>query len=266
MLIFLDLDGTIIGPNGMTPAVGAAIDAARRAGFLLSVCTGRPRGGVAQSIARRLGEGPHIFENGAMVAPADGAPQAVERLTKADALRLARHSKTAQAVLEFYTPEGVFVSRNNADCQEHAQVLEIVAHEADLEAIATTHDVMRAHWIMRPENSAEALLLELDDVEVGLASSPVLLGYLFASVTRVGVSKGTAAARVAEFHGRSLVDCWAVGDAEGDRPVLDVVGHPRVMGNSPSSLLADFMSIGDVEDDAVAELLNSLVAHAEPAR
>ncbi len=263
MLIFLDLDGTVIGPNGMTPAVGAAIDVARRAGFLLSVCTGRPRGGVAQEIARRMGEGPHIFDNGAMVASADGKPQAVERLTPEDALRLARHSKTAAAVLEFYTPAGVFVSRDNADCQEHARVLQITVTEADLEVIAATHEVMRAHWIMRPENSAEALLLELDDVEVGLASSPVLVGYLFASVTRYGVSKGSAAARVADVHGRSLSDCWAVGDAEGDRPVLDVVGHPRVMGNSPASLLEDFMAIGDVEDDAVAQLLNSLVDHTE---
>lgn len=263
MLIFLDLDGTVIGSNGVSPAVSAAIDAARDAGLRLVVCTGRPRAGIALEVAHRFGAGPHIFESGALIAPASGRPLHVDRLPSAALKSLAAHTAHTRAVLEFYTPEGIFVSQLNADCEEHARVIGVEAHQADLATIADTVPVMRAHWIMRPDSRDEALSLVHADVEVGEASSPVLPGFLFASITKKGVSKGTAAARVAAIAGFTLDDCWAVGDAEGDRPVLEVVGHPRVMANAPAALKNDFPTIESVEHDGVAHLLHALLKQVQ---
>ncbi|MEZ4460775.1 MAG: HAD family hydrolase [bacterium] len=256
MLIFLDLDGTVLGPNGISPAVANAAKAARDAGFLLSVCTGRPRGGVAQTIAQSFGAGPHIFENGAMIAAPTGRPEVLESLPQSVALSLARHARDVEAVLEFYTPAGVFVSRYNTDCEEHEQILGIRVEEADLEDVARQRPIMRAHWIMRPLTRHAALALDLDEVEVGEATSPVLPGMLFASITPQGVSKGTAVAWVAAHHGVELADCVGVGDAPGDRPMLDAVGHPYVMGNAPPELHRDYPVLPSVELDGVATLLN----------
>lgn len=259
MLIFLDLDGTVLGPNGMTHAVATAVERARDVGVLLCVCTGRPRGGVSQEIAEFFGAGPHIFENGAMVAAPHGKPALIESLSQSAALALAAHAQTTQAVLEFYTPFGVFVSRYTADCEEHERVLGIRVEEADLEDVARHRPIMRAHWIMREATHNAALSLEIADVEVGEATSPVLPGMLFASITPRGVSKGTAVRFVAKRHRVELDDCYAVGDAIGDRPMLDVVGHPFVMGNSPPAMHRDYPVLPDVQLDGVAKLLNDLM-------
>lgn len=60
---FLDLDGTLVGHTGeVAPEVWSALDKARDSGLVLSVCTGRPSGGIASVIAQRIGpQGPHCL-------------------------------------------------------------------------------------------------------------------------------------------------------------------------------------------------------------
>ena len=265
MYVFLDLDGTLIGPSGwISDAVWSAIDAARDAGFKLAVCTGRPRGGVSQRAARRIDpDGPHIFENGALIAPADGDPWVAQSLDLSDLEILVRQTQHTDAVLEFYTPAGIFVSAYNEDCREHERVLEIAVHEADLSQVIREHQVVRAHWIMRPETVDRTLDLTLNASETGVASSPVLPQNIFASITRKGVSKGSAARWVAENAAIPVKDSAAIGDSTGDLPVLELVGRPFVMADSPPELTTRFEVVPDVTRDGAAvalkRLLDSLV-------
>lgn len=252
MVLFLDLDGTIIGSNGVAESTFEAIDAARAQGLKMAVCTGRPGAGVALEIARRISDGPHIFESGAVVKSSAGEVFMSETLDTDSLMTLIAHSKTTPAVLEFYTPNGVFVSRNNADCRRHAEVLDIEFQEASLEEVARTGEVVRAHWIMRPENKEQTLSLELPTCEIGVASSPVLPENVFASITRRGVSKGVAAAFVADRYGVSLESCWGVGDSDGDLPLLEVVGRGWVMAEANAGLRGRFEVLPGVDEGGVA--------------
>ena len=257
--LFLDLDGTLIGSSGdVKPSVWAALEPLR--GVVgLSVCTGRTRGGVAQRVAQQLDpDGLHIFENGGMIAPASGPPAQVSKLAKTELTRLASAAMQIDATLEFYTPDGIFVSRLDADCQEHARALEIEVTQANLAHVIARHDVMRAHWIMRASALEAVLAVELFDAEIGVASSPVLPQMVFASITPRGVSKGSAAAELASRVGASLADCVGIGDAEGDVPLLEVVGHPYVVANSPETLRQRFPMLGDVDEDGIEELLGQI--------
>lgn len=257
--VFLDLDGTLVGSSGdVLAAVWEAVEAlSGRVG--LSVCTGRPRAGVAQRIADRLdSEGLHIFENGGLVAPARGEPVRVSELPGVDLHEMILASTRIDAVLELYTPSGIFVSRLDEDCRAHARALDIEVEEADLAEVASRHRVVRAHWIMREPALNAVLDVPLRESAIAVASSPVMPGLIFGSVTRQDTSKGTAAALVARTVGFDLVDAVAVGDAVGDLPLLEAVGHPFVVANAAPELLERFAVLDDVDRDGVVSLLRRL--------
>lgn len=259
-MLFLDLDGTLIGPEkGVRPSMMKALETARDAGLRMAVCTGRTSRGLAGRIGAQLApDGPHIYESGASIVSGSGEVLEAHGLDAADALALARHAATTEALVEFYTPEGIFVSKLNRDCADHAEALDIEVEEADLEQVARDVQVIRAHWIARPETIEAALSLVLEGVHVAVASSPVLPRNVFASVTRADVDKGTAASTVAKMWGVDLADCYAVGDSVGDTPILDVVGHPYVMANAPKHLHERYSVLPSVHDDGVTELLMRL--------
>lgn len=259
--IFFDLDGTLIGSSGdVNTSVWDAIEPLRgRIG--MSVCTGRPRAGIAQRVAERLDSaGLHIFENGGMIAAATGGPAHVSCLDEVDLNTIAAAAKWIDATVEFYTSAGVFVSRLDEDCREHSRAIELEVTEADLTEIIAEHDVIRAHWIMREHAVNNVLGVPLTNAEIGVASSPVLPGMIFGSVTKRGTSKGVAAGEVAHRVGTSLQDCVGIGDALGDIPLLDVVGHPYVVANAPPELLERFDVLGDVDEDGVEHLLHRIAS------
>lgn len=261
-MIFLDLDGTLIGPEkGVRPSVMSALEKSRDDGVKMAVCTGRTSRGLAGRIGAQLApDGPHIYESGAAIVSGSGEVLEAHSLRVADALALAQHARKADAVIEFYTADGIFVSKLNRDCAEHAEALDIDVEEADLLDVARETPVIRAHWIATPDTIDEALSLRLDGVHVAVASSPVLPRNVFASVTRDDIDKGTAARRVAQIWGVDLDDCYAVGDSVGDLPVLQVVGHPFVMANAPAELRERFDTLPSVDDDGILRLLQMVRA------
>ncbi len=257
--IFFDLDGTLIGSSGdVLPSVWEALDALPSS-IGRSVCTGRPRAGVARDVARRLApDGLHIFENGALVGPADGDPLVVEELPTDDLARLIEASRQIDATLEFYTEDGIFVSRLDDDCRTHAAAIGIDVVLRPLDEVVAERSVARAHWIFRSGSRTALEALELPGCEVGFASSPVLPEMYFASVTRRAVSKGSAARLVSEALGFALDCAIGVGDAPGDLPLLEVVGHPFVVANAAHELLGRFEVLDHVDDRGVVPLLEKL--------
>jgi Cof subfamily protein (haloacid dehalogenase superfamily) len=262
-LIFLDLDGTLIGPDGwVSDRVWEAVDEVLAAGVTLAACTGRTRQGVAREIARRLGQdGFHVFDSGAVIASHDGRVLSAHRLDAGSLTRIIEHARRLgpETMVELYTPDGIYVERMTWRCKRHAEVLGLTVCEADLEEVTARGDVIRAHWIAPPEDLDEALSNDLPECQVAVASSPALPESMFASITAGGVSKGSAALEIARHIGVSLADAMAVGDSPGDLPVLEVVGHPRVMGDSGEALRQRFKTVPSVEEHgAIAALREAL--------
>jgi hydroxymethylpyrimidine pyrophosphatase-like HAD family hydrolase len=134
----------------------------------------------------------------------------------------------------------------------------VEVRQIDLDEIVGEIPVVRAHWIFREPARADVLAVPLGDSEMGVASSPVLPGMLFASITRRGTSKGSAATFVAQTFDFDLVDAIGIGDSPGDLALLEVVGHPYVVANSPDALRQRFQVLGHVEGDGVLSLLRAL--------
>ena len=257
-LVLLDIDGTLIGPDGdVSDAVWEAATALRDEGARLAVCTGRTHAGVALRIAERLdAEAPHIFHNGALVCTAGRRVLSSTPLSKVSLRHLVDHARKLGATLELYTTSTIFVDEITPECATHADVLDIAPVERDLDEVIEVEEVIRAHWIVDRDTIDDALALELDDASVSTATSPALPDSVFASVTEKSTDKGTGAVFAARHLGVELEDVVGVGDSEGDIPLLEAVGHPFAMGDGHSALAERFRTLGSVESDGVLEALD----------
>lgn len=258
-LVILDLDGTMIGSSGQVSAdVWAAVEAARGDGIKLAVCTGRPGLGIALRAAKRLGPtNPHVFQSGAHLAFPDGETLKASSLREAAAQKLVQHARAVGLVLELYTPHHLYVERKTPMSDAHAKLLGVPAIVRDLADVAANEPVVRAQWVLRPDQEAAAAGIQVDDVTVSRATSPGLPDTLFVSLTRKGVSKGSAVRDLAAHLKVPLEHAMAVGDTTGDLPMLELVGYPVVMGNGQEVLKERFgRVVGDVDAGGVVEALD----------
>ncbi len=263
-LVILDLDGTVIGASGqVAPSVWEAAEEARDAGVKIAVCTGRPGLGVALRVARRLGPSvPHVFQSGAHMAFPDGDTLMASSLREAAALQLVQHARAQGLVLELYTPNHLYVERRTTLSEAHAAMIGVNALVRDLAEVVQSEPVVRAQWVLTPEQEAQAMALKVRDVQVSRATSPAQPDTLFISITRQGTSKGSAVTALCKHLRVPLAKTMAVGDSAGDLPMLELVGYPLVVGNAEPALLERYASVGSVEDGGVVEALAMAVRGA----
>lgn len=261
-LVVLDLDGTVIGADAQVrDCVWEAAQRARDAGMKVALCTGRPAFGTALRIAERIGpDNPHVFQSGAHVGYPDGRSIQVTALKEADVRALIATARQRGAVLELYTPSELFVERRTQLSERHAKLLGVTAIVRDLEDVAAHEPVVRAQWVVPYQEHEELLPFTPDGITAATATSPALPGIAFVNLTRAGTSKASAVAHLAKHLRVPLGDIMAVGDSENDLPMLEIVGHPRVVANASPALLARFQpALPSVEECGAAEALDEAI-------
>ena len=249
-LVFVDLDGTMIGSDGqVAPAIFEVVDRLREHGVRFAVCTGRPGLGIAQRIARRIGPAnPHIFQSGAQIAYPDGETLLASALKEDGALALVRHAREQNLVLELYTPQHVYVERKTPMSEAHARMIGVNVLVRDLGDVVANEPVLRAQWVVAEADEGIAMAGPHPGMHLSRATSPAQPGTLFISLTRAGVSKGSAVEQLAQHLKVPLAHAMGIGDSAGDLPMLERVGFPVVMGNGESDLKARFgQVVGDVD-------------------
>lgn len=253
-LVVLDLDGTIIGSTGeVRECVWSAVSNLQKAGIKLSACTGRPAAGVGLKVARRLGpRNAHVFQSGALVSDPAGNTLHVAALREATVLQLVEHARELSLALELYTPTSLFVERKTPMIEAHARTIGVTPLIRDLREVARIEPVVRGQRVVKHEQRDQVEGLSLRDAQISAATSPALPDTAFVSVTREGVSKGSAIKLLADSMNVDLVNVMAIGDSEGDLPMLEVVGHPMVMKNSPEEMRERFRTLSAGVDDCGA--------------
>lgn len=262
-LVIVDLDGTLIGSSGQVlPCVWQGVDRLLAAGVKLAVCTGRPNAGLALRIAERIGpRNPHIFNSGALVTYTDGDTQLVAGLKEASATELVRQARQLGHVLEVYTPNGLYIERNNDYSERHAELLGVNFTVGDLAQVVQDEPVVRAQWVLPAGERHAVESVAVPDTSYSFALSPGMPGVGFISVTRSGTDKGSAVRHLAESMRVPLSDVMAIGDSEGDVPMLDVVGHPVVMGDAAPGLRQRYGAVaGEVDNCGVLAAFEEALA------
>jgi Cof subfamily protein (haloacid dehalogenase superfamily) len=255
-LVILDLDGTIIGKQGIVQdCVWKAVEGAQAQGMKFAVCTGRLGVGTAQKVAQRLGpNNPHIFQSGAQIAYASGESYKVFALKEAITKQIIEAARELGVVLELYTPSTLYVERTTQLSEAHAKMLGTTAIIRDLVDVVETEPIIRAQWVVTAEEYKLIANLSFDGIQASSATAPAQKGAYFVSLTQKGVSKGTSVELLAKAMKVDLKQVMAVGDSHGDIPMLERVGFPVVMANAPDDLKVTYQRhAGNVETCGIVE-------------
>ncbi len=263
-VVFLDLDGTIVGSDGgVSEKVWHALETQKKLGSIFVVCTGRTCDGVAEDIGRRFEEGldlhyAHIYDGGAVgIRPFDRVAEFSFPMEKGSVIAMVKHSRKVNVPLELYTTEGVFSDSRSVDGIRHGEMLNMEFHAADLLEIVETKTVIRCHWIAREENFEAALSIKLEGVHTARAGSPALPNMRFASITDSKVSKGDAIRKWCALYNVDPLKTVGVGDTIGDLSMLEAVGYPYAMASGDIELVEKFPNLPGIDIDGICQLFSS---------
>ena len=256
-LTCIDVDGTLVGSsNEVLPQVWAAAERVVTAGMHLCLSTGRPAFGRALGYAERLDpHGWHIFQNGASIVNVGSGESLSEGLPRELLLELVATSRRLGRILEVYTDTEYAVDSTLERAVDHAALLGVPYVQRDL--LGLSGQVVRAQWVIPIDEQAALMTEPHPGLTLHPAGSPAMPGTMFVSVTREGVSKGSAIHTVAARYGLSADQVMMVGDGENDVSAMKVVGYPVAMGNAePAAVAVSRYRVGHVNDAGLAEALD----------
>lgn len=249
--LYVDLDGTLLGPGGSLlagPERGFSLDGVRalqacaRAGAEVVIYSGRRQGSVFEA-TRLIGQTSYIFELGCGlvvdgelewltggVEPSDSAGTIFEQISATGAPELLL--REFEGRLEYHTPwsEGREVShlfRGLVDLDEAAELLEAAG----------------LGWLRLVDNgviAAHGVTVEVGRVQqVGIGDRRRAVG-LQEGLERIhayhlipsAASKARAVARHMQNRGYSAADCIAAGDSREDMQAAEAVGTFWLVSNA----------------------------------
>lgn len=261
-LISLDLDGTLLGPDGdLTPGAAGAIAQARAAGMRVVLNTGRPMT-EAGYFARRAGCDSLVSCLGGALL---GDARTGEELRRWDIpqpwgyraleICLGRGLEITifsgnRVVLDPFSKESLL--RTYPYPQFHGSA--IVAEDPLAYMKERNMPVTKIHGDWGPCPRAE--LEGLEQLEL-TTSTPTDF-----EIIPKGVNKGSTLALIALMYGIPLEQCAAVGDSENDLPMLEAAGWSFAMGNAPEQVKAAARQVVPANDQkGVVRAILSCLEH-----
>jgi Cof subfamily protein (haloacid dehalogenase superfamily) len=256
-LVCLDVDGTLVGERGVpTDEVWAAADRARAGGIHLAICTARLGLGSAWDWAVRLDpNGWHMFQTGASIIHTGTNRMHSTALPKGSAKECETIADEHNWVFELYADRDYVVTSTHDVAMQHAGLLglDFVCRSSD-----DLHgSAVRAQIIANDADVERAVSLVPHRCTASAATSPIIPGFHFVSITADTVSKASGVMVLAELLGLGLDRVMMVGDGQNDVSALELVTHSVAMGNAhPDAAAVAKYRVADVEADGVVEALD----------
>lgn len=261
-LISLDLDGTLLDPQGrITEASRAAIAKARRAGVRVALNTGRPAAEVlwfAQEAG--LDEINACLGGAALVERTSGKTTGRRDIPAASARRALELCLGREIELMIFAGDEILT-----DPFSKASLERTYPYPAFHNAVRTLEDPLaymeasglpltKIHGDWNPDRYPLEELAALPGVELTFSNPHDF------EVVAAGVDKGLSLALLAEAYGVSLEQCAAVGDSDNDLAALRAAGLSIAMENAPREVrdAADRVAPSNGEEGAARAILSCL--------
>jgi hypothetical protein len=242
-LLCLDLDGTLLRPDGSVAAVDlVALARARREGVLVTIATGRMVSG-AFPIARALGVSvPIICADGGVLACATSGALLERHPLAAATVRACLSAARAHGLTPLlFLPGAIHGHAASRALARHlTSWTPRMAFHADLHATAPLDDVMLVLALGAQHATAAArdALVAEHGPRVEVAAFPFGAELHAVRVQPRGCSKGSALARLTARHGIARADVAAVGDWWNDVSMLTWAGRSFAMAHAPEAVRA----------------------------
>lgn len=263
-LIATDLDGTLLGPDGLVSMRTAeALRAATAAGIIVVFASGRPPFIAAREIeAAGSGVQYGVMANGTIVCalPSGEVLRSVsfEAQTAIDAVRVIRKHDPAfgfaLATDRTFTAEDGFGGRMPIDPGVPAVPDVLVGHDGATEAIK----LLAFH----PSRSAHELMTTLPTV-LGPYLTVSHMGADAVEIAPAGADKGIGLQWLCAHLGVAQADVMVFGDEINDLPMFAVAGHRVAVANAHPSVrdAADEVTESNAHD-GVAIVIERLLANS----
>ena len=265
-LIALDLDGTLLDPEGkITRESKEAIAQAREAGIQVLLATGRAAPEAAW-FAREAGCGVLAAAlGGAVLCDArTGAHLRRWDMDRGAGLQALKLCLEREMELMIFAGEAIVL-----DPYSKKRLMEYYPFPAFHDNAVVTGDpvayieehglpITKLHGDGRPEHYPLKELAALEGVELTASNDRDF------EVVAAGVGKGRTLALMSMLRGVPLERCAAVGDSANDLSMLEVVGTPIAMGNAgPEVKTAARHVAPDNAHEGVAEAIRWCLKHRE---
>ena len=271
-LAAVDIDDTLVGPDGVISADNAAAVAELLArGMHVVLASGRSHTNMLP-FHRALGlpPGPVISAQGAVVQDSDtGAVRFSHAMPAAEVADVTRDGRAHGFAVQHYRPGGIHVdTRTRWTEYDQARNSEPHVHVADLltsgEHGGTPRDVAKIIWLGDPDVVTGAVAPAHARYDARLAVTRTDPPYLEFSAPNV--NKATALAEVAEALGAERAQVVAFGDVNNDAPMLAWAGLGVAMPHAAATARAAANVIGpDGDPETALARAIALVLSAPPA-
>jgi len=265
-LISLDVDGTLVGASGtVLPDVWTMAERVRAAGIRLAICSGRPAFGATLAMAERLDpDGWHVFQNGASIVHLPSGQTMSTPLLPGTIELLVERARGTRRIFELYTDSAYAVESTDPIAREHASVLGVPFAVRSFDSLEGP--VVRAQWLLSPDEVEPTLRESYPGLEVATSTSPLLPETTCVMITKAGVSKASALRAIAGKYGVSLAEVMHVGDGHNDIEAMAEVGASVAMGNAPAEVRdAARFQVGNVDQGGLIEALEMALADQIPS-
>lgn len=301
-LIALDIDGTLLGPDGqVSRRNAAALHSAQAAGIQIAIATGR-RHTYAHKVLHSIGLDAStllVSSNGAVVRQFDSTliertlmPLATARWLcsllgdyrnalvitfdkiasgggeeERGALVIEQMEDLHQSIDRWMLANEPFIARicPIEDCLNGDAPIQMML-TGSVERMRRAEALLSAQPGVRAVGDTRADgLISLNRTEYPERDLSIL------DILPIGCSKGAALARIAAAAGIEPAEIMAIGDNWNDLSMLEFAGHPVLMANAPEDLLAQAKSLGWTitsthHEDGVAHVVEGLLGAAAGVR
>ncbi|GAA1128631.1 HAD family hydrolase [Arthrobacter flavus] len=258
-MIALDLDGTLMTPNGISPSVKLAVRALDDAGWVVVLATGRSIS-TTLPVALELGLAANylVCSNGAVVAKSQKSEPAGFDIhhrvtfdpTEAVHTLLAENPNVLCAV---ELKNGYFKTNAEFPLGALGQDHNVVALEQLVED-QTTRVVIHALEMFSQDFLSIAEKLGLNGVPYSVGSN----GWL--DLTAAGVTKAFALERLRLELGIDASRTVAIGDGFNDIEMFHWAARAVAMGNAPEAVKREADEVtGTIHDDGAAQMIHTLI-------
>lgn len=261
-LICIDVDGTLVGASGVvTEPVWQAVDEALERGQHLALSTARGAFGSAWDMAKRLDPaGWHVFHAGGAIVHTGTEETRGHSLTPDNVQTLRNIEQSEDGwFLELYSAGAYAVEAATTVAIDHAGLMGLPFEPVSFDDfIADQGEIVRGQMVV-PVADIGKVREQVDPLglSVSSATSPIMEGTAFVSITKPGITKATGINSICETLGITIDQVMMIGDGLNDLAAIEAVGHPVAMGNAEDEVKALASHIvADVSDDGVVEALS----------